>query len=112
MAATWDGIETKLYVNGVLDGTDSVDWTGSANTKALKIGQRGLNDDFFDGLIDEVEIYGRALSVSEIQTIFDAGNSGNRSEPLTGMISHWQGEENALDALRSLLPGPTAADES
>ncbi len=98
VAATWDGSETKLYVNGVLDGTHPVDWVGKANTAPLNIGQRGQGDDFFDGLIDEVEIYNRALSASEIQAIFEAGNLGNRPEPLSGLISRWQGEGSAADS--------------
>ncbi len=97
VAATWDGSETRLYVNGILDGSDPVDWVGAPNTDAVKIGQRGRNDDLFGGLIDEVEIYNRALSASEIQAIFDAGNSGNRPEPLSGLISRWQGEGSASD---------------
>ncbi|MFQ5976260.1 MAG: LamG domain-containing protein [Candidatus Hydrothermarchaeales archaeon] len=37
---------------------------------------------FFDGLIDEVEIYNRALDASEIQAIFNAGSAGKcKGEP-------------------------------
>jgi hypothetical protein len=80
VAATWDGTETMLYVNGVLDGTNSVGWTGAANTQPVKIGQRGGSNpyfkDFFHGLIDEVRIYDRALSDEEILAIFNAGGAG------------------------------------
>lgn len=31
---------------------------------------------FFDGLIDEVEIFNRALSAAEIRAIYDAGSAG------------------------------------
>ena len=36
----------------------------------------GIRVGFFDGLIDEVEIFTRALSGAEIQAIFDAGSAG------------------------------------
>ncbi len=36
---------------------------------------------FFDGLIDEVEIYNRALSAAEVQAIFDAGSAGKCTAP-------------------------------
>ena len=40
------------------------------------IGSGHGNSGVFDGLIDEVEIYDRALGASEIQAIFDAGSAG------------------------------------
>ena len=41
-----------------------------------RIGAGYHNQDVFDGLLDEVAVYGRALSAAEIQTIFRAGSSG------------------------------------
>ncbi len=67
----------KFYVNG--DLVDTVVWQHSLlqypNDEPLRIGRRkdGL---FFDGLIDEVEIFNRVLSDTEIQAIFTAGAAG------------------------------------
>jgi hypothetical protein len=57
-----------LYVNGTLVRTRAV--TGNITTSAdlLRIGGNAVWDEYFNGLIDEVRIYNRALSVSEIQT--------------------------------------------
>ncbi len=35
-------------------------------------------DDRFQGIIDEVELFNRALSATEIQAIFQAGSAGKR----------------------------------
>jgi hypothetical protein len=75
VALTYDGANTRLYVNGVEDGIHAGVW-GNANAQPLYIGQRGSNEDFFNGLIDEVEIYSRALSTVEIQSINSAGSFG------------------------------------
>lgn len=67
----------KFYVNGNL--VDTIIWQHSLlqypNDEPLRIGRRkdGL---FFDGLIDEVEIYNRVLADNELQAIFNAGDAG------------------------------------
>ena len=58
---------------------------------------------FFKGLVDEVELYNRALTASEIKAIFDAGSAG-KVEPTPrppGLVSRWPGDGNANDAVGS-----------
>ena len=81
VAATWDGDESTLFVNGVPDAVGTVDWFGSANARPVRIGQRGADDEFFGGLIDEISIYDRALSEDEIGAIVDAGSAGKCTGP-------------------------------
>lgn len=75
VAVTYDGANTRLYVNGVAEGIQAGVWA-AANSQPLSIGQRGDNADFFNGLIDEIEIFNRALSVEEIQSLYNAGSFG------------------------------------
>jgi prepilin-type N-terminal cleavage/methylation domain-containing protein len=60
----------KIYVNGqkLQEGNPSAPYI---LTTDLLIGRRGI-DSFFQGLIDEVRIYNRALSDSEIKVLYDA----------------------------------------
>lgn len=62
--------QMRLYVDGVLDGTATFNFTNTfANNEAMHIGYFGTvhaRDFYFDGLIDEVIIYNRVLSVAEI----------------------------------------------
>ncbi|MBI5100221.1 MAG: LamG domain-containing protein [Nitrospirae bacterium] len=56
----------------------------------------------FNGLIDEVEIFGRALSLAEIQAIYNAGTAGkcrSCTPPPSGMVSWWGGNNNSLDMI-------------
>jgi hypothetical protein len=39
----------------------------AATTGALRIGGNGIWGEYFDGQIDDVRLYGRALSAAEIQ---------------------------------------------
>jgi len=80
VAATYDGTTFKLYVNGVLEGTmaltktivydASIPWTiGSTAAPFRNLGAPRT----FNGVIDEVEFFNRALSQGEIQAIYKRG---------------------------------------
>jgi hypothetical protein len=82
VAGTYDGSTARIYVNGVLE--NSVEKSGlvlPSTGGAIKIGQESAVEDpegpeFFNGLIDEVELYSRALSAEEIATLYNAGGAG------------------------------------
>jgi hypothetical protein len=67
LAATFDGSSLRLYVNGALAGTTAVSGTIPASTDALRIGGNSVWPEWFSGLIDDVRVYDRALTPSEIQ---------------------------------------------
>ncbi len=86
IALTFDSNSARAYINGALT-RNVTGLTGSVNVTPgpLKIGSRadsiiGSNpEQQFNGLIDEVALYNRALSASEIQSIFNAGRFGKCS---------------------------------
>jgi hypothetical protein len=82
LAGTYDGEKMKLYVDGVLSKQA---WRSEPITQlpgTLLIGTRlSLPSSTFEGLIDEVEIFDRALSEAEIQAIFEAGPHGKCKPP-------------------------------
>jgi hypothetical protein len=64
-----------VYVNGHPTCTQ-LSGPMRITSNAVKIGGDLYNNLFFKGEIDEVSIYNRALSASEIQAIFNAGTKG------------------------------------
>jgi hypothetical protein len=80
LAGTYDGQTAKIYVNGLLDNAVSQSGLILASVQgSLFIGQDegGFGDEErFEGLIDELEIYERALSAEEVAGIFHAGAAG------------------------------------
>lgn len=69
LAATYDGAKIKIYINGALaTWENSVSGTIQTSTGALRIGGNAIWGEYFQGLIDEVRIYNRALSSAEIVT--------------------------------------------
>jgi len=69
VAVTKSGSNVVFYLNGVASTPKSYD-PGFTFESTFFIGGA------FNGLIDEVEIYNRALSAAEIQAIFNAGSAG------------------------------------
>jgi methionine-rich copper-binding protein CopC len=66
LALTDDGTTLALYVNGRLVGSRSVPGALTTSTGALRIGGNSIYGDYFNGLIDEVRVYNRALNPGEI----------------------------------------------
>jgi Concanavalin A-like lectin/glucanases superfamily len=99
-----------LYLDGI-----EVDQTGPVDpgTKLVSSGQGGLTigdvfqgGEAFVGSIDEIEVYNLALTQSQIQSIFNAGNAGKckptpseRVDEIIGFIENFDlptGVENSL----------------
>jgi Concanavalin A-like lectin/glucanases superfamily len=68
LAVTYDGGTLRLYVNGAQVRTRAA--TGAIQTTAnpLWMGGNTPYGEYFQGLIDEVRVYNRALTQADIQT--------------------------------------------
>ena len=69
----YDGGEQRLYRDNTVVGSTTWSDTIHKNTGDVAIGSVNGSDDVFDGRLDEFRIYERALSDSEIQTLFEEG---------------------------------------
>jgi uncharacterized protein (TIGR03437 family) len=78
VAATFDGKVMRIFINGQLDSFLNVgDVTPVKTSQPLLIGHTNENaSTFFKGLIDEIELYNRALSEAEIRAIWAADKAG------------------------------------
>ena len=104
VAATYDGSTIRIYYNGVEDGSRA--WTGSivANSTALGVGAQSNNARWFQGAIDDVRLYNRALSAGEIAAL--AGVSVNRA-PIAAGDNYSTPQDTALTVA---APGVLAND--
>src|SRR5579883_490171 len=75
-------IQIKEYLDGQLVTTGTVpgNLSRTVNNAAVTIGASNSTGEFFKGNIDEVSIYGRLLTDSEIAAIYGAGTSGKCSD--------------------------------
>ena len=78
VVTTFDGSKVRYYLNGIK--LDSISLTGSiqASTTPLRFGRRGgagTYNCWFNGKIDDVGIWNRALTPCEINALYQSGTS-------------------------------------
>ncbi|MEN6427959.1 MAG: LamG domain-containing protein, partial [Phycisphaerales bacterium] len=69
IAATYDGQVFKCYVDGVLGEEWAYAGKMPVNTAALTIGRRSTGGTFYNGMLDDVQLWERALADTEVQKI-------------------------------------------
>jgi hypothetical protein len=72
MTVTFDGSNARLYMNGVQDGSPISTSLSAGHSTTAKIGVNPTGaGSFFNGQIDEVRIYNRALSATELAQLYN-----------------------------------------
>lgn len=73
---TFDGTNRNMYIDGIIKNTTATTWLGTTRwpTNTCNIGHENNNSAIykFNGTIDDVQIYNRALTSSEIMAIYNA----------------------------------------
>lgn len=69
--ATWNGNQMNLYINGVKTTQNGM-YTFSGASELIRIGHSTEGKDIFNGAIDEVIVYSRALSEEEVVLLAEA----------------------------------------
>ncbi len=90
VAATYDGSNIKVYINGTLDNSKTVSFAIGSNSTNLGIGAQPDGVYPFQGMIDDARVYNRALSLEEVQVLaglaptcytLTLSHTGNGSDP-------------------------------
>jgi hypothetical protein len=78
LAGTYDGSMVRFYINGMLEEARPASFPLDFGTTPLFFGQTGVAafDGKLNGLLDEVELYSRALTSAEILGLYQAGSAG------------------------------------
>ena len=92
---TYDGSEIVFWVNGIKQTPVAATGAMSSSTanKWIGLGQSsGVYN--FNGIIDEVRLYNRALSASEVERIYKLSKPKMLAPTKTGLVGYWSFEEN------------------
>jgi hypothetical protein len=81
LAATYDGASLKLYVNGTQAATLASSGNIVTTSGVLRIGGNNIWSEWFNGLVDEVRVYNRALTAVQIQDDMNTSISTPDSTP-------------------------------
>ena len=87
LAASYDGAALRLYVNGTQVASRAQTGAIQTSNSPLSIGGDATFGQYFTGRIDDVRVYNRALSVTEIQTDRDTPVNSFSSQPPTISIA-------------------------
>jgi len=71
VAATYDGVTMKLYINGVLEGSTPSVFLPNNTTNPLQIGGNTTQGHWFPGAMDDVRLYGSPLSASLVSDLYN-----------------------------------------
>jgi PKD repeat protein/glucose/arabinose dehydrogenase len=82
VATTYDGTNLRLFVNGAEVASKVQAVPIPASSMPLRIGGNSIWGEWFDGLIDDVRVYNRALTAAEMQADRDTGLGGAPPPPV------------------------------
>jgi fibronectin type 3 domain-containing protein len=94
LATTYDGSNLRLYVNAAQVGSQAASGPITTSTGALRIGGNNIWPEWFQGRIDEIRVYNRALSATEIQTDMATGAAPDTRNPSVSTASPADGASN------------------
>jgi hypothetical protein len=101
--ATWDGTDSKIYINGVLRNTWSptLPYTISySNT--FWIGRRSNNDFSVNGKLDELALFNTAISIGDV---WDGSGQPIDVSAVSGLTNNWRmGEEASFNGTNWTVP--------
>jgi hypothetical protein len=117
VTGVYDGSNYSIYLNGKLDATVAAGHAPSSNTKNFNVGYldvNGSNGRFFQGSIQNVRIWDRALSAAEIaQDYFDPfAIYRKRSRWWEVLVSGGASSYTVLKASLTLTPKLTSGSTS
>ncbi len=100
ITGTYDGSKVSLYINGKLIGTESADGTMVDYGNNAYIGTYSNFNSFTPGVIDEVRIYDRALSETEIEQLAAIPIPGAAWLFGTAILALWRLRRNSIEPAR------------
>ncbi|AUP78016.1 LamG-like jellyroll fold domain-containing protein [Flavivirga eckloniae] len=72
VAVIYNGSTTKVYIDGIEDGTANISTDPVANSESFLIGASGSSpSNFFSGEMDELRVWNRALTVDQLRFVMN-----------------------------------------
>ncbi len=118
LAMTYDGSQSRFYVNGLLKNSQDKSGLLYRNTRPFSIGSDNAEQKYFNGCIDEVLLYNSALSAEEISDYYhnedntDSDGDGVPDEEddypddaSKAFDNYWPAEHNGTIMFEDLWPG-------
>jgi hypothetical protein len=111
-----DGVEENNTTNQIVGGVQIIcqyAHIGGGNSGPDNCYEAFADEAFFTGQIDEVDLFRRALTPTEVADIYNAGSAGKCrtcTPPPPNMVSWWTGDGNPNDSSGSNYNGTLSGD--
>ena len=90
LAVTYDGSRVRLYVNGSEVSSRATTGSIRKTSDPLWIGGNEPYGEYFEGEIDDVRVYDRALDPAEVRTEMSAPLEGHVPTPTAGLVAAYE----------------------
>ena len=108
-AGTYDGRQIRLYINGKLEATTQAAGRIPKSDAALYVGTLYPGERVLHGRIDDVRIWSRPLSETEIAAVRSAKSHAERdADHSAGLLARWNRDSLDGSSWRSVPAGPAA----
>lgn len=103
VAVTKRGSSVRFYKNGKACGDAEADYVGTllSNSQDLIIGMDAYQSAYYKGIMDELRIYNRVLTDTEIKALYDytpASSMPTTPKPTTPLVAHYKFDGNLNDS--------------
>ena len=88
--ATWDTSTFSFYIDGIKETTNAGEIPTGSTRGSFFFGGDGTDN--FIGDIDEVVVYNKELTQSEVTTLFNSGTPCDANK-VSGVVNYWRCEE-------------------
>lgn len=93
LSMTFDGANARLYKNGTLVAGPVASTFAAGGHGGAYIGSYNGANELFNGKIDDVRLYNRALSTSEVFNLFRSSQQTRKSVSNLGLVGWWKMDE-------------------
>lgn len=102
VATTYDGSKLKLFLNGqVLDSLSVSISVGKSTSTPLSVGYHPAYGRYWNGIIDEIRVWGRTLSASELYSNMNQEFCSRQASDLRAYYKFSQGTANANNSTQT-----------
>jgi acid phosphatase type 7 len=91
VVVTWDGATMRIYVGGTVRASGSLAAPANVTAQDLYLGSSYNSYDYYTGGIDEVAVYGAALSATRVQAHYAAATSVDTTAPAPRLMAPTNG---------------------
>lgn len=102
LVTTWDGGTMRMFFHGTNVGSTTATGSIPARANPLFIGTKENASEFFQGALDEVLLYSRAITTQEVSQLYQFQGGRFLAEPATTDSLNWRGHAFASGDLRGI----------